>query len=262
MTRYARLLWVQLRASLLLAFQYRHDFFLEGVTSVVWTVTALVPLLVAFRGRSAIAGWQFNEALVVLAWFTLLQGILEGAISPSLTQLVDHVRRGTFDFVLIKPADSQFLVSTARLLPWRGMDVLAAGVMFAVAFVMMRRWPSPGALLAALVLFGIAVLVLYSMWILAAAAAFYVVKVDNLTFLFGAVFDAARWPTTVFRGVVRIVLTLVIPLALMTTYPAQALLGTLPTRTLVLSVVGGLAFAAMARWVWLRSIAKYTSASS
>ncbi len=53
------------------------------------------------------------------------------------------------------------------------------------------------------------------------SAAFYVVKVDNLTYLFESIFDAARWPASVFRGVLRVVFTFVIPLALMTTYPAR-----------------------------------------
>jgi ABC-2 type transport system permease protein len=28
--------------------------------------------------------------------------------------VMDHIRKGTLDFVLLKPADAQFLVSTAR----------------------------------------------------------------------------------------------------------------------------------------------------
>jgi ABC-2 type transport system permease protein len=54
----------------------------------------------------------------------------------------------------------------------------------------------------------------------------------------------------------------VIPLALMTTYPALAMLGRLTSRTLALALAGSLLFAALARVVWLGSIGKYTSASS
>jgi ABC-2 type transport system permease protein len=54
----------------------------------------------------------------------------------------------------------------------------------------------------------------------------------------------------------------VFPIALMTTYPALALLGKLDLRTGVLALAGGLAFAAIARWVWTRALRLYTSASS
>ncbi len=262
MLRYANLLYVQVRASMLLALQYRQDFVIEGFVSVLWAATALVPLTVAYGQRRSIAGWSHGEALVVLGFFILLQGVLEGAINPSLVGVVEHIRKGTLDFVLMKPADSQFLVSTTRFLPWRAINGLTALAVFVYAFLNLGRAPSAAGVLAALVLLGAAVLLLYSLWILTVSAAFYVVKVDNLTWLFGAIFDAARWPSSVFRGAVRAVFTFVIPLALMTTFPAQALLGTITPLTLASSLGGAVLFAFAARLVWLQSIRKYTSASS
>ena len=61
-------------------------------------------------------------------------------------------------------------------------------------------------------------------------------------------------------GVLAFVFTFVIPLAVMTTFPAMALLGRLPLARCGLSLVGALAFASFARWVWLRAITHYTSA--
>jgi ABC-2 type transport system permease protein len=66
----------------------------------------------------------------------------------------------------------------------------------------------------------------------------------------------------VFRGALRVVFTVVIPIALMTTFPAKALLGTLDALDAAATLGGAAAFSAFARWVWLRSIARYTSASS
>jgi ABC-2 type transport system permease protein len=106
------------------------------------------------------------------------------------------------------------------------------------------------------------VLVLYSIWILVISASFVVVKVDNLSYLFGSMFDAARWPINVFRGALRIAFTFVFPLAVMTSYPAMALLGTLTASTAVFAVGGSLVFAMISRLVWLRAIGSYTSASS
>ena len=113
-----------------------------------------------------------------------------------------------------------------------------------------------------LALLGLAIVILYSIWILVISASFWVVKVDNLSYLFGSLFDAARWPISVFRGALRIVFTFVFPIALLTTYPALALLGRLDARTALAAFGGGLAFAALARWVWHRALGLYTSASS
>jgi ABC-2 type transport system permease protein len=88
------------------------------------------------------------------------------------------------------------------------------------------------------------------------------VRADNLSHLLGSIFDAGRWPIGVFRGVLRVIFTAVFPLALMTTYPAMALLGNLTLDLAMLALLGGAAFALTARLVWLRALRFYTSASS
>jgi ABC-2 type transport system permease protein len=188
--------------------------------------------------------------------------VMDGAINPSLNAVVEHIRRGTLDFVLLKPADAQFLVSTSRFEPWRATNALAALGIFLYAFHVLGRTPTLPAMAAALLLLVAAVSLLYSLWIITVSAAFYVVKMDNLQYLFTSIFDAARWPATVFRGWLKIVFTFVIPLALMTTYPAEAMLGRRSGLGLLVPLACAIVFAVLARLVWARSISRYTSASS
>jgi ABC-2 type transport system permease protein len=260
--RYLRLLRVQLRASTAQALQYRVEFLGHALLSLFWVGWSLVPIVVVFDHREGVAGWSYPEALVVLGWFTLMKGVLEGAVNPSLTSVVEHIRKGTLDFVLLKPADAQFLVSTAKFEPARVADVLGAMAIFTIAFRRLGRWPAPEHVLAGVALLLCAAVTLYSIWILVVSAAFHVVKVDNLSYLFSSIFDAARWPASVFRGGWRLFFTFVVPLALMTTYPALALLGRLDLGTAAAALAGAAVFAVLARRVWLRSIGRYTSASS
>lgn len=264
MLRYWRLFLRQLRTSALVAAQYRWDFLIDGAISMFWATTAIVPLFVVYRGSAgaSIPGWSLEESLVVIGWFILLQGVLEGVINPGLAAVVDHIRKGTLDFVLLKPADAQFLVSTSRFALWRVVSLVTAGAVFAIAFGRLGRVPTPGGVGLSLVLLVAATWALYSLWVLIISSAFFVVKVDNLTYLFSSIFDAARWPITVFKGAWRLLFTFVVPLALMTTYPAEALLGRLETSTLLYSLVGTVALAAVSRTVWLLSLRRYTSASS
>lgn len=262
MQRYARLLLVQLRMSLTLGAQYRWDFLVQGALSLVWSALGIVPLYVALHHRPPVEGWSYEQALVVVGWFTVLKGILDGAINPSLTSVVEHIRKGTLDFVLMKPADAQFLVSTAKFEPWRLVDLLAGTGILVSAFTLMGTTPRPAHVGLAIFLLLIALAVLYSLWIVVIAAAFWVVRLDNLSYLFSSLLDFGRWPVGIFKGFVRILFTLVIPIALMTTYPAEALLGRLAPRTVLISVLGSLAFALAGRLVWTRAIGRYTSASS
>lgn len=260
--RYVRLLFLQLRLSLSLGMQYRWDFVIDGAVSLLWTALGLIPLYIALHDRPPVAGWTFERALVVVGWFTLLKGILDGAVNPSLTAVVEQIRQGTLDFVLLKPADAQFLVSTTKFEIWKALDALAAFVILGWAFHLLGHPPSAGGAALSLALLACATLVLYSVWIMVVSAAFFVIRLDNLVYLFGSIFDFARWPVNVFKGAFRVLFTFVIPLGIMTTYPAEALLGSLAPRTAALSFAGSIAFAIVARAVWSRAIGRYTSASS
>ena len=78
MLRYLRLLGIQLRASIAVGAQYRVEFLVAGVLSVFWTLLGLVPILVLFQDRQQVAGWTYPETLVVMGWFALVKGVLEG----------------------------------------------------------------------------------------------------------------------------------------------------------------------------------------
>jgi ABC-2 type transport system permease protein len=257
--RYLRLLGIQVRASALLAMQYRLDFVVDGVMTIFWTGAALIPLLVLYQQRTTIAGWTFPEALLVVAWFTILKGLVDAAIQPSLLAIVEHIRKGTLDFVLLKPADAQFLASTARFEPWKSGDAIGGLVVLGWAISRLGL-PTPGGVAAALLLLVCALVMLYAILILVISLAFRVVKVDNLAYLFLSIYDAARWPGSVFRGVLSFLFTFVVPLVVMTTFPALAILGKL-TAVQALGAVGGAAVLAIAsRGVWQASIRHYTSA--
>jgi ABC-2 type transport system permease protein len=260
--RYFRLLGVQLRTSFVLAAQYRWDFLLQGAVSLSWIALGIVPLYVALHARPPAFGWSYEEALVVVGWFTLLKAVLDGAVTPSLNTVVEHIRKGTLDFVLLKPADAQFLVSTAKFEPWRVVDLAGGAAIVAWAFRSMGTAPRPAHVGVSALLLLAALAVLYSIWILVVAAAFWVVRLDNLSYLLNSVIDFARWPVHVFKGPLRFLFTFVIPLALMTTYPAEALLGRLALKTTVFAILGSVAFALLGRFVWIRAIGAYTSASS
>lgn len=260
--RYLRLFAVQLRASVQVTMQYRAEFFVGLFMAAFYVFWNVTPMFVLWGQRTTIAGWSLEEAALVTAWFTLLRAVLDGAVQPSLQAVVEHIRKGTLDFVLLKPADAQFLVSTTKFEVFNFVDATAAVALAAWGLYRLHRVPHASQVATALVLTVAAAALLYALAILVISAAFYVVRLDNLIYLFNSIFDAARWPASVFRGIWRILFTFVVPLALMTTYPALALLGRLDAGTAARALAGALAFVLLARAVWKRSIGHYRSASS
>lgn len=262
MSRLFRIAWLQFRVSLSAAIAYRVDFLLHGAMELVWIALMLLPLLILYDGRSEVAGWDRSAAYVLMAYFIGLRSVLECMVNPSLIDLVERIRSGAFDYTLLKPIDAQWMVSTSRFEPWRALGAVVAIGLLVYAFVLRGAPPSVGEAAAGIGLFISGALAMYSIWIVCAAAAFWVGRLDNLIFLLGSVFDVARWPVQVFRGLWRVFFTFVIPVALMTTYPAMAMLGRLDGRTAAAAIGGALVMVGLSRAVWRAAIASYTSASS
>jgi ABC-2 type transport system permease protein len=258
--RYPRLLALQARMSLLVALQYRLDFFLQSSLGVFWSVSALVPLIVLFRLRNGVGGWTWPEALLVAAFFLMVKSLLSMMIQPSTVATVEQIRLGTLDFVLLKPADSQFLVTTSRLEVARVSDFLAGLVLLGVALYQRGEPLTVSGVLLACWIFAAGVVILYSLFVLVLSMAFLFVKIDNLSYLMASIFDAARWPATIFRGAWAFLFTFVIPLAVMTTYPSLALLGRVGPSRLTIATVVAAVFVVLSRYTWVRAIRRYTSA--
>jgi ABC-2 type transport system permease protein len=66
----------------------------------------------------------------------------------------------------------------------------------------------------------------------------------------------------VFPTVWRLFFTFVIPVAVMTTFPAMAMLGMLRPEQALGTLVGAIALLAVSRVIWRAALRSYTSASS
>ncbi len=259
---YLRLVTAQWRMSVLAALQYRLGFWTEGLLGVVWSAIGIAPLLVATWHLDAVAGWTTPELLVLTGCFTIVSGLFGALLQPALLESMQHIRRGTLDYVLLRPADALFLCLTTSFSPWTLIETFA-GVLLIVGALIHRGVAVAWSDLATATALGVAGLAaLVALGILVLCASFRALQLQNLTYLMESVLDFSRWPAQVFRGFLRIVFTFVIPLAIMTTYPAEALLGRADRSHVLTAVVVAGGLLALARLVWLRAIRGYTSASS
>ena len=77
-------------------------------------------------------------------------------------------------------------------------------------------------------------IVIYSLWIVLIALTFWFTKFDNNVTILQALLDSGRYPATVYPAWLRIIVTFIIPIAVATTVPLQALRGDLgPSQILI-----------------------------
>jgi ABC-2 type transport system permease protein len=84
----------------------------------------------------------------------------------------------------------------------------------------------------------------------------------ELTVLFSAPWQLGRYPTDVYGGRLRLVLTYVVPVAFVSTRPARALVRGASATALAGGVAVAIATAAVALAIWSVGLRRYTSATS
>ena len=260
--RYLKLLVLFLKSSLQTELEYRANFLVQALMRLFWASFNVFSAIILFARTDEIGGWRFDQVLIIIGLFEFINGIVEAFLQPNVRRIISMVRDGTMDFVLTKPVNSQFMASV-RYSQVSGITHMLAGpAILLIGFARMNYTPSPWALAQFALMLLMAVILVYSIWMMMATVAFWVVKVDELGELFNALWETGRFPITTFQGGVRIALTFVLPVAFMTTFPAQAVLNTLDPRWLIAAVVMGLAALFLCTRFWRFAVRSYSSASS
>jgi len=243
---------------------YRTNFFIQIFNSMLNLLTGVLSLTVIFNQVTEIRGWDLASSLGLLGVYLLL-GALRGLfISPSLESVAGmdgEIWQGTFDFTMLRPVDKQFLISFRHWRIFALFDLILALGVLGTAVHLMGTSLSVGVIVSFLITLLAGIGLLY-----AALLAFSALVFWNSGFLFtwiiNDLFQLARYPVGLYPGWLRLILTWIIPVGMMTTVPAQALAGTLSPAMLMLSVLLSLGALIGTSWLFRRGLTKYASASS
>lgn len=243
---------------------YQANFWISLLHSLLNLVTGVLGLVVLFSQVETIRGWDFTSTLALLgAYLTIgaLRGLFLGPSLEALAGMDGEVWTGQLDFTLLRPADVQFLASFRH---WRPLALLDLALGVGVLGLALSRL-SPGLAPVHLLTFGltliVAVTILYAI-LLAFAGLVFWSPGFLFTWIFEALFQLARYPVGLYPGWLRLVLTWVVPVGLMTTVPAQALTGSLPPGVLPGSIGLALALLLAASILFRAGLRRYASASS
>lgn len=260
--KYLKLLAVFLKSSLLVDLEYRTNFVVQAVMGLFQAGITFISVALFFNHTDTLGGWSYDQALVIVGMFALINGVIMFILQPNIKRIVEMVRDGTMDFVLTKPVNSQFM-ATLRHTKYSGMaDMIAGFAIMGYAFSRMGYTPGAPALAAFVVMLAVAILIVYSIWLVIGATSFWFVKIDHMSELFNSLFDTARFPISAFNGLMRLFLTFVLPVAFITTFPAQAVLGLLDVSTFLVALLIGAALFIAGSLFWRHTVRSYTSASS
>ncbi len=257
-----RVIQTFLKINIQTSLAYRADMVINILLNLMWLGWELLSLSIIFSNTNTLGGWGPAELIALLGVFRLVNTLMAGLLWPNTEKFNASVRDGSLDYTLLLPANSQFLVSFARITIWRAWDLILAFILIAVGIKMGGDTTSTLSILNFLMLTISGAVVIYSLWIVLIAFTFWFTKFDNNVTILQALLDSGRYPATIYPAWLRIIVTFIVPIAVATTVPLQALRGDLTGWNVLLFIGVGVASFLVASRVWKAGVRRYSGASS
>lgn len=283
---YVRVFLTFARNSLVRDLSFRTNFILQCVTSVSWAMMNWAFFKIIFGQGKSIAigqgtGWNESEFFVFLGTVWIINSIVQAFFMPNAQEFSELIRTGNLDFALLKPIDTQFLISFPKL-NWPSLANLVLGFVIVTYYTITLMGQQENPLQLAplnvflyLVFIGCGVVIMYSVMICLASTSVWLGRNQNLYMIWFYLTNFYRYPMEIYqRGAIGWSLwgffTFVIPVLVVANVPARTLAQPLRAQgggwwenwlILLLVVLSGVSLM-VSRRVFRWALSSYRSASS
>lgn len=254
----------------------------------IWKTSALASVQVAFSSRAGVAffligkvlrfsffliflflilgrtqtlgGYTLWEIIFFFATFNIIDTVPQ-MLLRSVYGFKHQVVSGNFDFFLIQPVSPLFraLFSSTDILDLP-MFILSIGfILYSGSHI--ASFSVAGIFLYVFLLLN-ALLIALSFHIFVVSIGTATTEVDSTIMLYRDLTQMGRIPVTVYAEGVSFLLTFVVPIGIMITFPVEALLGVLSPQFIAISFAFGIGFFLLSLLAWRASTRHYSSASS
>ena len=267
--QYRRVFATFFRNSLMRELAFRSNFVITLLTRGFWFAVQIVMFDLIYRKINLINDWSRAEYFGFMATGMLVNALVEAFFMPNCARFSELIRTGDLDFVLLKPIDTQFLVSLEKMeLAMVSQIAFAIGLLI-YSLVNSSHHVSVIGIGMYVMLIVAAVTFFYSLMIGLAATSIFFGRNQGLLDFWFYVTIFARYPSSIYSGspsaeVFRFLFSYVMPILLVITVPARVVLGKAlePGWLSVFTVVSAATALAISRMVFHWSLRHYRSASS
>ncbi len=241
---------------------YRANFINNLVASTVWGGFIVISMLLLTSRTPSAFGWTRDEIMLLVGIFTAVMGFFHAIFGRNFEQLSRITNLGLLDSFLVKPVDSQFLVSLSIINFTSLVRVVWGGMLAAYFFSKLDIAFSWHQVIVSLLLLIFGLVLLYSLWMLVIVLTLWFTRLSNLVDLMFSITGMSRFPREMFQSSSELVFLLIAPITFIIVTPTKALL-----EKATYSDIYGLLFLTcffffLSRKFWFFALKFYTSASS
>lgn len=251
---------LKLNFSLLLI--YRSSFIADVFSSLAWGFFQIVWVLLLTSKIKSAFGWTREEMILIVVVYNVILGFFHCFFSRNFDRFSMMVDRGELDTILVKPADSQFLISFWVI----GYSSLARALFnLIILFYLLAKMQIAITLINILGFFFLSifgVILLYSVWFVVSTLIIWFPRLSNLIDLLHNLTGISRFPPEMIYGFKSFVLLFLVPFTLTIAIPTKVLFNKVLSGDIGLLVFLSLLFFWLSRKFWQYALRYYTSASS
>jgi ABC-2 type transport system permease protein len=259
------------RNSLVRDMTFRGNFIIDTISSLSWPAFNVIFYMRVFTYTGALgnSGWGKYEFFAFFATGLIINALAQMLFMTNIDELTDLIRTGDLDFLLLKPIDTQFLISLKRI-EWSSVGNVLAGVGFLIySLSMLSHLPGPLQVALFLVYMICGVAIYYSLMIALGASTVWMGRNLTLYDFWFYITTFSRYPLEIYNGSLgtplRIFFTYLLPVLIVINVPARMIVWPLDSPQWPLAGFALLAAAgsvAASRWLFQKAINSYRSASS
>lgn len=220
----------------------------------------LIFLLTVFTRTQSLAGYTANQMIFFYLSYNLVDTVTQ-LLFREVYRFRPLIVSGDFDFALVKPMSPLLRVLVG------GADPLDLGMLplyiFSVIFMGGKiGYIHGGNIIVFILLLVNGLIISTGFHILVLALGILATEVDHVIMIFRDVVSMGRIPTDLYHEPLRSVLTFVVPVGIMMTFPPKAIMGLLSPWVIFFSFILGALFFVLCLRVWRFALSQYSSASS
>lgn len=259
--KYGLLFAAFFKTSFVADLEYRINFAVRFLSDIFWYIGQLLTFEVIFLHVPQIAGWSAPQMRVFLAILFITDALYMMLWHDGLTSMTDAIRKGELDFLLVRPVNSQFMITSQKIATAYLGNFTFAFIWFfwTCSQIPDLNWLN---MFWLIIMIPAAMSVIYSIRFFLSASTVLFTKADSLQFIWYTIFRLGHRPDRIYQGAMRYFVLFLLPVGMIASAPAQVILET-PNPWMIL---WALVFTPLSMFLthqyWNFCLSKYTSASS
>ncbi len=256
---YLKIIWQFVALDLSSELRYKINICMKFLSLIVMDFIGPLIALLIYSKTLGIPGWSLYEFLLFQGTLTLVLGLGHTFAFRFAWEVMDMVRHGEFDKILVKPLKPlNYLISGSFDFP--GLAEITAGIVIIVIALINLEIGFTWNYIPYVMFILLGWLFQLGVAIFIAALAFLVIKSWALFDVWFHLINFARYPSIIFSVGIRFFITFIFPIAIASYYPAAVLLGRLSFIETVLPMVAVIVFFIISIIFWNIAMKKYSSA--